>query len=95
VYAVGYLGLLVIALANVLIERGVAEWEVHWYFTRVIEYKKPPTDSSFRSRVLRIFKRSSDTKAMKTAQRPSGMELPYRAAEIVVDDRACDVLYGD
>jgi hypothetical protein len=65
--------------------------------------KKTSKNSSFLSGVFRIFKSSPTPKAMKTAQRariqekhnkqsPGGTDFPYRAAEIVVEDCACDAV---
>ena len=67
--------------------------------------KKTSKGSSFLSSVVGIFTDSSTQKAMKKAQQmrtriqagqhrrsPSEAEHPYRAAEIVADDCACDAV---
>ncbi|MCB1687492.1 MAG: hypothetical protein KDI33_03365 [Halioglobus sp.] len=69
--------------------------------------KKTSRDSSFLSGVFRIFKSSPARGTMKTAQKArervlekhsrqsaSERELPYRAAEIVVQKSACEAVMG-
>lgn len=67
--------------------------------------KKPPKNASFLSGVFSIFKSKPTPSAMKTAQRTRGQDkrnkqgsggtdFPYRAAEIVIEDCACDAVRG-
>ena len=62
--------------------------------------KKPPKNASILSGVFRIFKSKPGPGAMRTAQRlrnqdkqnPGATDFPYRAAEIVVEENACDAV---
>lgn len=67
--------------------------------------KKPPKNASFLSGVFSIFKGKPTPNAVKSAQRVRGQDkqrrqgsgstdFPYRAAEIVIEDCACDAVRG-